>query len=60
MFIDVDQLCNEVQEFLDADPRFFDTDEGSFEWNYERVYFTKLPDAFILEVQGIEVTCARP
>jgi hypothetical protein len=59
MHIDIEQLCSDVQEFLDTDPRFFDADEGSFEYHYERVYFTKLDDRFVLEVQGIEVRCPR-
>lgn len=60
MQIDIEQLCSDAQEFLDTDPRFFDEDAGSFEYHSERIYFTKLPDVFVLEVQGIEVTCVRP
>lgn len=59
MQIDIEQLCSDVQEFLDSDPRFFDEDEGSFEYDAQRIYFTKLPDLFVLEVQGVEVSCMR-
>lgn len=60
MFIDIEQLCQDAQEFLDLDPRFFDEDEGVFEYHYTKVMFTKLPDYFILEVEGVEVVCTRP
>ncbi|NML04296.1 hypothetical protein [Sphingomonas sp. G-3-2-10] len=60
MYIDIEQLCSDAQEFLDSDPRFFNENEGSFEYHYERVFFTKTPDLFVLEVQGIEVSCIRP
>ena len=57
--LDLELLCSEAREYLDTDPRFFDAEEGSFEWWGERVFFTKLPDSFVLEVQGVEVSCAR-
>lgn len=60
MFIDVEQLCQDAQDYLDLDPRFFDADEGSFEYDHTRVFFTKLPDHFVLEVEGMEVICSRP
>ena len=58
--IDTDQLCNEVQEFLDADHRFFDQNEGSFEFYGERVHYVRLPDEFVLTVGGETITCLRP
>ncbi|MGN6376748.1 MAG: hypothetical protein ACTHMG_14515 [Sphingomonas sp.] len=58
--IDFEQLCQEAQEFLDYDPRFFDSEEGSFEWWGKRVYFVKSEDFFTLDVEGVEVTCGRP
>ncbi len=58
--IDTDQLCNEVQEFLDADHRFFDQDEGVFEFYGERVHYVRLPDEFVLTVGSEIITCVRP
>ncbi len=58
--VDTDQLCNEVQEFLDTDPRFFDQDEGSFEYHGERVHYVRLPDEFVLTIGQETISCVRP
>ena len=57
--IDTEQLCSEVQEHLDADPRFFDQDEGVFEFYGERVHYVRLPDEFKLTIGGESITCVR-
>ena len=58
--IDTDQLCNEVQEFLDADHRFFDQNEGVFLYYGESVHYVRLPDEFVLTIGSETITCVRP
>ncbi len=58
--IDTDQLCSDVQEFLDVDHRFFDQDEGVFEYYGERVHYVRLCEEFVLTVGEETVTCLRP
>ena len=47
------QLINDVTEYLDLDPRFWDKDEGSFEWDDFEVFFRKTPDVVFLFVEGV-------
>ena len=39
-----EQLIDDAQNYLDLDPRFFDQDEGSFEWWGRVVEFFKTAD----------------
>ena len=58
--IDLSQLADEAQEFLDLDPRFWDRDEGSFEWSGQRVYFRKLVDRlFVMTWDGRSLEFTR-
>jgi len=59
MQIDWNQLCSDVQEFLDLDPRFFDQNEGCFPYWHTFCFFKKLPDEFVLTVEGETVHCVR-
>jgi hypothetical protein len=58
--IDLEQLIADVQEHLDFDPRFWDQQSGSMEWDGVRVFFSKGDDWIILHVANVEVEVARP
>jgi len=55
----LEQLCEDVQEFLDLDPVHWSSDEGYFPYDGTDVFYRKLPDHFVLEVNGMEVTIPR-
>ncbi|MFX4087074.1 hypothetical protein ACKU27_18445 [Sphingobium yanoikuyae] len=47
------QLIQDVTEYLDIDPRFWNKDEGEFEYDGEQVFFRKLTDSVLLFVDGV-------
>jgi hypothetical protein len=53
------QLIQDVTEYLDLDPRFWDKDEGEFEYDGEQVFFRKLPDSVLLFVEGVVYEAPR-
>jgi hypothetical protein len=58
--LDLELLEDHVLNYLDLDPRFWDQDEGAFDFCGERVFYRRLPDAFMLEVAGLELELPRP
>lgn len=47
------QLIQDVQEYLDIDPRFWNKDDGEFEYDGLIVHFRKLEDETLLFVDGV-------
>lgn len=46
------QLIQDVTEYLDLDPRFWDKTDGEFEYGDDLVFFRKLDDVILLSVNG--------
>lgn len=53
-------LIENCQEWLDADPRYFDQDEGAFTWWGKVVLFSKTSDEITLEYEGEIISFPRP
>lgn len=53
------QLIQDVTEYLDIDPRFWNMDEGEFEYGDDLVFFRKLPDSVLLFVEGVVYEAPR-
>ncbi len=49
----MEQLIQDVTEFLDLDPRFFNKDDGEFEYGGQTVFFRKTPNVIFLFVEGM-------
>ncbi|CAN5119008.1 hypothetical protein BH10PLA2_BH10PLA2_00210 [soil metagenome] len=49
----MEQLIQDVTEYLDLDPRFWNKEEGSFEYDDLEVFFRKLPGSILLFVEGV-------
>lgn len=57
--VDLELLCDNVQTYLDTDPTYWMEDQAAFPWDGVMVFYTRLADVFILEVEGMEVICPR-
>jgi hypothetical protein len=55
----MEQLIQDVTEYLDVDPRFWNATDGEFEYDGETVFFRKLPDSILLFVAGIVLEAPR-
>jgi cytochrome oxidase assembly protein ShyY1 len=53
------QLIQDVTEYLDVDPRFWNATEGEFEYDGETVFFRKLSDSILLFVDGVVLEAPR-
>ena len=49
----MDQLIEEVSEYLDFDPRFWNKDDGQFEWGEVTVFYRKTPNSIFLFIDGV-------
>lgn len=55
----LEQLAEDVQQFLDFDPVHWNSDEGHLVYDGANVFYRKLPDFFIIEVGDTELTIPR-
>ncbi|BAI95717.1 hypothetical protein Sj15T_00660 [Sphingobium sp. TA15] len=53
------QLIEDVTEYLDLDPRFWNKDDGEFEYEGETVFYRRLPDSVLLFVNGVTYEAPR-
>lgn len=49
----MEQLIQDVTEYLDLDTRFWNTNDGEFEYGDDLVFFRKLDDVILLSVNGV-------
>ena len=53
------QLIQDATEYLDLDPRFWNKDDGEFEYDGETVFYRRLPDSILLFVNGVTYEAQR-